>query len=843
MDTTYNTNNNFYNQRSEKNPKVNKIGLDYLHCFNIENANHLKNHLEEKNNLTKIISDIKLILKEGISKSKILVDVNNNVNNHAKPFGSPKNYVGAAEEFMNISNFNSNKSRKCFTSNSNLDFTTSNSPENEIIKAKKIEGVLGYCGLIDNVANKINKFLFQNNQKKLQNITNNNKNTNTNTYNYSIVNNTINNNDDTNTISNLNLINPLKFSGDFITENQNNNTLRSILKGSFLTNIENKQTNLHSNINLNQIRNFFGEDNREEDDKIDQNCAAYLQLESFQRKSIYKSLFKNCRNTLNEIILIYKSKTKEENLIMNESVSSVVNNMTNNINFNFNFNLPKYNMTTKSQEYKSMINNMKKEKSNTKDNYHNSNNQNNKMNLSKNSKNSYLDINKNNKIKNNINFQNNNFQEHENRNALKNSNCTDYSPFDEINENLGGFKISSFNNMPKNFFNYKTNNEKTLQSSKKRAKSLDSNIDDFNPAFNSNYSNKLILISSSTNNADLLNVLVNDENISSIKLPISKIRNVNLEDYNKCSKIFITKFVNLNSNQLFKRISTKNNQELENEFDMEVNVNNLNISYEMDDTSSKKLFANFFRQESKTSLNKILKNSINENSVFSKGNKKLERLESNSNNINNNNDFTFLFKKLTEANKKKNIEEEDDYRLDSEDSFDEKCNLNNSDDDEKNVYNMIKIRSKKFMQKFLFNSSNKNLILNVNNCLNNNRKGMNVSNFANLKDSHRSLFNNNEKANEKTFKSNFICESFLVDNEKKTINDYDYNNHEKNDFNILKSQNKIQNINNINSCNNFNETISSGIKNKFELDKIKKCYETMIAKEEYRNDIGNLSRK
>ena len=77
--------------------------------------------------------------------------------------------------------------------------------ENEILKEKKIEAVLRYCGLIDNLGNEINKFLSENNKKKLQNSINyNNNNSNINETIYNNNDNLINyNNNEPKRISNL----------------------------------------------------------------------------------------------------------------------------------------------------------------------------------------------------------------------------------------------------------------------------------------------------------------------------------------------------------------------------------------------------------------------------------------------------------------------------------------------------------------------------------------------------------------------------------------------------------------------------------------------------------------
>jgi hypothetical protein len=782
-DTTFNTN-NFHEQKTVNIEKDNNEKMLYnFENFNTENEKNLINFIEEQKHLTKIMNDIKFLLKEGISKSKIFVEANNNSKRTISPLNN-------TEEILNLSDFNSNKSKKSVYHNKTNNIDINNiGPEIEISKAKKIEAVLLYCSLIDNLAVEIKKFSNEKNEKKLQILMNSNGN--------NIENNGISENFakiDPKRISNINMINPLAKSIDCKSEIQNN-TFRSNLKGSFLIFTHNKTYNVNSNLNLNQTSNHCSLEREPDDIQIDEYSLNYFRFESFKRKSVYKSLFKNCKNTLNELIQIYKSKIKEENLIMNESVSSVVNNLTNNINFNFNFNVPKYNVSSRSQEYKNMINNKKKEKNNIKD---------------------FTNNNINNNQNNQINPLNNNNENHkeeaEIRNPMKHSNFTDYSVFEESNENIGGLKIWSFKNMPKRFFSYKIKNENFTNNNinnksnfvnkiKNRAKSLDSKIEEFNPAYNSQ--NHILI--ENTNNLKFLNTLVKEENITSIKLPISKIRNVTLEDYNKNCKIYFARFVNLNSKNLFKRISSKINQEIEKEFDMEVNVNNLNISYELDNTNSKKHYPNFFLKESIiSSSKKLIKNKIKENYVSFKNDKKKEKNEI-YNDLFKNTDNTYYFNKLTETNVIKNIEEEDNCLSDNDESY-EDCNLNISDDDEKNVFNVIKIRSKKMMQKFMFNSSNKNLIINANgNNITNNKKDVRkISNFLNLNDSHANLFNNVPEI-DKTIKSNYIYDRISED-QKSFIN--------KNPGNInidfLKSESKIKNLN-ISSCKDSNDTITSGI--------------------------------
>jgi len=865
------TNENFYHNKLKYTEEdiINNI-KENQNNFNASNEENIRGFIDKQKDLTKILNDFKVILKEGISKSKYLVEEQNNLVN--TPITNTNNYTN---------NFNNNPNI--------IKNTTSDSINQENDK-KRIETVLRFCGLIDNLVLNINKFISKGNNKNLNNLMNINNNK-INDNDNKIDNNKINDND--NRIDNNKINDNDKPSyTNFNSKNEINNFRKYINEN--LSSPSPPCSNINSNLTVNQINNLCKIED-ETNLNLNNENYTYLHLDSFKRKSVYKSLFKNYKNTLNEIILICKTKSNEESVKVKDSNSSVVNNLTNNINFNFNFNIPKYNVNSKSHEYK---NNTKKEKSHFKGFNNNTSESINDLNNSKNntlknifnSKKSFIILNNPDKsINSNINSNNNSNTQNSNilsseiqKNFIinstkriqiknfKNSDFSDYSVLDELNEKIAGLKISSFNNMPESSnkqikidtpskANAKSNkNSVLIQSKKKRAKSLDSNYEEFNPTINSHLPNQVILISR-TSNTDFLNTLVNDENISSIKLPTSKIRNVTLENYNKNSKIFITKFINLNSKNLFKKLSINNinkNKE-ENDLDVSVGITNLNNSHELDNSSSKKLFSNFFRKESKQNKSNrknkndknyfINKNSENKDYVIS------EKIEDNYINYNNMNEFNII----------RYTEEEDDYISDYEDSL-ENCNLNASEDDEKNVYNAIKFRSKKMLQNFIFKSNqNNDKILSKNNniiCIGKNKKDKSAFNFIVSKDFSKDS-NKTENKNISVFNSNFTVES---PTRIKSVTDNLINSENIEPMHLLNSDNsekkfkENENDKNLNFLNCGNSDVNKKIniisknqkdfidisnKNIIDLEKLKMSYLNMISKDEYKNDIDFLIEK
>ena len=141
---------------------------------------------------------------------------------------------------------------------------------------------------------------------------------------------------------------------NFLKSEENQITNKN-LKASFLSASDPNRANTNFNNFNNKIKNFLDFGNFENSNKIENEEAASLAVfKSYQQKSIYKSLFKNCKNTFNEIICFYKSRPIESNedLAPQRALSPIVNNLTNNYNFNFNFNVPNLDTLSKSQEYK-----------------------------------------------------------------------------------------------------------------------------------------------------------------------------------------------------------------------------------------------------------------------------------------------------------------------------------------------------------------------------------------------------------------------------------------------------------------------------------------------------------
>lgn len=518
---------------------------------------YLSNFIIEQNQISKIIKDLKLILTEGISKAKILTYSKSNKNEE--------------KTFKNIENNNNNKTLL---------------PEAELLKSKKIETVLRFCALIDNSNAAITKFLTQKNKNNFKNVTKK-----------------------TSTVTILNAAN-LNF-----YESEKIEILNKNLKASFLS------AGVPSGIsNFNNLNTQINDD-----------AFGLALLESFQRKSAYKSLFKNCKNTLNEIIKVYKNRPRDSIEVKSpqRAISPIVNNLTNNYNFNFNFNVPNVNNSlSRSQEYKKNSSNVKKEKASFFKSLKTNNNKNEKMQFYnservniKNENDIKSIDNSNNKVENDrtldsnktlkSNFFSDNYEMPKEKSSM-NSVFTDYSVFDEKKDCVNTLKIASFVKKPKNFFSSKNlkliefNNTKQYQNSillgslKKRAKSLNENYWEqynYNGISNNfcNNINKMLLSKSSK--SDFINSLVNEEIIDSINLPISKIRNVNLETYNKKgSKMYVAKYVNLSSKKIFKLLCNKNGKAKESD-EAELTFINLNNSCEFDASNSHNLFTNCFKND------------------------------------------------------------------------------------------------------------------------------------------------------------------------------------------------------------------------------------------------------
>lgn len=784
-----------------------------------------------------IISNIKNILAEGISKSKYLVD------NSAKKISSQSN-----SSIINLNNV-----------------TCNNLNESAMITSKKIEIIIRFCSFIDNLTSDISQFLNAKNKNKLQNLLEQKDNL--------LNNNTVSPNGNCNTFNNRAFYNHTNESQKKLNSH-NMNTKSPFVNNNKDNEFENTNFITYNDCNrekYNSSENYLNPNYSTNvgisNANTENNNFSYLQFDSYKRQSIYKSLFKNCKNTLDEIIFICSKIKDDTNIKVNDSVSSIVNNLTNNINFNFNFNVPKFETSAKSQEFKNNASILKRDNKKETNSKNTNNNNNDSNNFAKQPQNN--DLNKSQSYnKNNHNNNNNN-----NKNLnLKSSNFTDYSAVDEINENKLNLKISAFNNnKPNILFSSKLKKldndyDLPLTSHKKRAKSVDSYYDEINHQLNTNLSNKLILI---TANNDISNTIVNDEIISSVKLPISKIRSVTLENYNKNGKIFVTKYVNVNSKNLFKRLASKN----EKEFDMDVSVNNLNNSYELDNKNSKKLFTSFFKKDSMRKVN-ISNCNINSNATNSNN---INLFSSEKHEVSNFKPEYFLINKFTDNN----IEEEEDCIVEEEEDSCENCNLDVSDD-ENNFHNLIKIKTKKMMQKFLFNGTNNNHN-NNNNSLHNSNSKVNNSNICkkpkhssgkkkclkneadlpagsttHLNPSNNNLINNNQINNYNN--SNRNCDEIT----KKTLNFseaqndailknmHSYNSSSNsNIYNLkdltLKKNNIKSYINtvnnntiNINSYTN-NQNFDCNLASDTNLEHITKCYETLVSKDIYKTPLQGLS--
>ncbi len=263
-----------------------------------------------------------------------------------------------------------------------------------------------------------------------------------------------------------------------------------------------------------------------------------INKDSFKRKSIYNSLFKNCENSLEEILNLFKKEKKEDKQKnkINESESgsgsgkgsknSLINNLTNNINFNINFNVPKIsdqnninnnniNIKHKNSKEKILLN-LSKKKFVSQKNFNNINNFNNNPNIPNNNntinsilisnsqfeefsicnESIYINLGKNldNKIffpidnsYNIDNINNNNYITYKNINRIKNTDSDknniknknkDKNKIKKFNKNFLDFSllnISSQDNSIENCNEY--NNKNNKNRNKKRAKSLDSNVE------------------------------------------------------------------------------------------------------------------------------------------------------------------------------------------------------------------------------------------------------------------------------------------------------------------------------------------------------------------------------
>jgi hypothetical protein len=477
---------------------------------------------------------------------------------------------------------------------------------------------LRLCALIDNISAEITQLVSEKNNKNQNDL-----------------------NNFTKKISTISVFNAANL--NFLKSEENQITNKN-LKASFLSAGDPNSANTNFNNFNKKIKNFLDFGNFENSNKIEnEESAALVVLESYQQKSVYKSLFKNCKNALNEIICIYKSRPIESNedKAPQRALSPIVNNLTNNYNFNFNFNVPNLDTLSKSQEYKKNTASIKKAKASFFKNIK-TNNNNNALNSEKKEKSNCKDENKN--TENTANYNVNNFINDNNvtnksnktldssmlsvnfsipnQKNSKNSGFTDYSVLDEKNEIANNLNITSFVIKPKNLYSNKkikiieTHKEKISQNSilisnlKKRAESLNEN---FWEEFNLNSNNKMFLSKSSK--SDFLNAFVNEEINDSIKLPVSKIRNVTLEKYNnKGSKIYFTKYVNFNSKKIFKLLcNKKGKQRIENESEADLTVVNLNSSCELDVSGSQNLFYSYFKKEENLNVNKNKNNYVNYN--------------------------------------------------------------------------------------------------------------------------------------------------------------------------------------------------------------------------------------
>ena len=465
---------------------------------------------------------------------------------------------------------------------------------------------------------------------------------------------------------------------------------------------------------------------------------------------------------------------------MNEIINVNINNGNNRINDNYNNEMRKNNNIIHSNNILLMdyntnyvINNSIKVNDNRKnpisDNNINNNNNN---------------INNNNNVIDRNNYMNNNMNDNiVNSNNINNSN--------KNNKNMNNNDMNNNSNMTNNNMNNNNMNNINMSNNNINNNDINNHLDMSNNNVNNNGMNNINMSNNNINNNDMNNINLSNNNINNNNI----INNMNMDNINNNMHMNNMNNINMNNNN---EINMNNNFINGNNIkDINMNIDNRgNNNY-----INKKRSNNFINDNNLENINNdiIRNNSINNNMNNNNMTNNLNDINIKGN-INNNFMNNNMNNNQNNVNMKDNLEDNNNLNNNMNDNMNDNMNNNMNN----NNFNDINMNNNN-MNNNIMNSINMNNDMNYIN-MNNNMENNNINNIKDCMNNNNINNNMNNNMNN-NFVNNNINNNINTDNTSNfnMINNLDENNNNTMNENNIK--NFMNNNNNINMNNDMNNLI------------------------------------